>query len=438
MVKLIFLLLLSPILLFLSYFLYDSVRESEKCAAFLAAFVLMLLLISAGTIVLFISSGLLLWSLNVLVAFFYIMLMVPWSKPSSLRISDTILPYDERDIMFARARYRPGTPEYDDYYKRHPDKQKGDDALRGLPDLLEPGGLFYERSQALLAQTFFEKTEALIPQTDGQQAESQIKVDAETATVQLKQKARELGAIDVGVAKLHPGFLYTHVGRGPGGYGSPIKLDHKWVIVFAVEMDAETMRLAPNMPVVVESSRQYLNAANIGVALAVYIRNLGYPARAHTDANYRLMVPAAAHAAGLGEVGRIGYLIHPRYGARIRLGAVTTNLPLLPDPATSIGAQDFCRICKKCAQACPAAAISHGSEKSVRGVHKWSTNQEACYALWRRFGTDCGICMHVCPYSRPATVSHNVIRRVIQRNAIMRCLAVWADKVLYPITLSGF
>jgi hypothetical protein len=44
--------------------------------------------------------------------------------------------FDERDIMFARARLVPGSPEYEAYYKMRPDNQAGDDKTRALPGLL--------------------------------------------------------------------------------------------------------------------------------------------------------------------------------------------------------------------------------------------------------------------------------------------------------------
>ena len=35
--------------------------------------------------------------------------------------------FDERKIMFARARLQPGTPEYETYYKLHPEHKEKDD-----------------------------------------------------------------------------------------------------------------------------------------------------------------------------------------------------------------------------------------------------------------------------------------------------------------------
>jgi len=43
---------------------------------------------------------------------------------------------DERDIMFARGRLVPGSPEYESYYAMRPQNKQGDDHTRLLPGLL--------------------------------------------------------------------------------------------------------------------------------------------------------------------------------------------------------------------------------------------------------------------------------------------------------------
>ena len=47
--------------------------------------------------------------------------------------------HDERDVMFARNSYKKGTPQYNDYYKRYPQKKAIDDELRAKPPLFSPG-----------------------------------------------------------------------------------------------------------------------------------------------------------------------------------------------------------------------------------------------------------------------------------------------------------
>ena len=115
----------------------------------------------------------------------------------------------------------------------------------------------------------------------------------------LKDLALGFGAVDAGITQLQPYHIYSHVGRGTGTWGEPIKLDHRWAIAFTVEMDHFTMRQAPAAPVVAESARQYVESARIAIQLAALIRSLGYPARAHIDGNYRVIAPLVAQDAGV-------------------------------------------------------------------------------------------------------------------------------------------
>jgi epoxyqueuosine reductase QueG len=130
-------------------------------------------------------------------------------------------------------------------------------------------------------------------------------------------------------------------------------------------------------------------------------------------------------------LGRMGYLISPEYGARIRLGAVTTDLPLVADQPISFGVQDFCDKCLKCAVNCPSAAIPQGSATMSNGVMRWPLNVEACIRYWRLVGTDCGLCMKVCPYSHPPTLVHNLVRTGLKRSAFARTVSVWGDDLFY-------
>ncbi len=69
-------------------------------------------------------------------------------------------------------------------------------------------------------------------------------------------------------------------------------------------------------------------------------------------------IPIAVEA-GLGELARNGNVITRKYGLRIRLGTVTTDLPLAIDSPVDIGVQAMCTDCNKCAINCPAQCIPY-------------------------------------------------------------------------------
>jgi reductive dehalogenase len=196
-------------------------------------------------------------------------------------------------------------------------------------------------------------------------------------------------------------------------------------------MDHEAMRHAPRAPVIRESARQYFRAAHVSLVLEAAIRAAGHAAKAHYDAHYDVILPPLAVAAGLGEMGRHNILIADRYGSRVRIGAVTTDLPIAPGRPRSLGAERFCRICGRCADRCPSRALSRGGREVVRGVPKWPTNVERCMAYWRRVGTDCGICMAVCPFSHGNNAFHNFVRFLVRRLPWLDRPLRWMDDLFY-------
>jgi reductive dehalogenase len=211
-----------------------------------------------------------------------------------------------------------------------------------------------------------------------------------------------------------------------------IELKHKYAIVFALEMDLEMVASAPQAPVIVETANKYVEAAKISITVANFIRRLGYPARAHiAGSNYQAILPPIAWEAGLGELGRLGILITSRYGPRARLGLITTDLPLITDKPKLFGIQDFCQRCQKCATNCPAQVIPNGDKIEENGVLKWVLNREECYRFWRKSGTDCAVCIYVCPYSKLDNTFHKFIRRTTEKSSAFQALYIWGNDFFY-------
>jgi ferredoxin len=334
--------------------------------------------------------------------------------------------------MFARSRLRPGTAEYEDYYGRRPENKEMDDRTRALPGLMSPESRYADAEAFASARSSFAVTEALRHDVDGPVAASAVSRSPQEATDLVKRLALEHGALDVGTTQTRGYHFYSHVGRGTGRYGEPIAIDHRWAIAFTVEMSHSVMRTAPAAPVVAESARRYVEAATIAVELAATIRESGFTARAHIDGNYRVIAPLVAADAGLGEIGRMGILMTPRQGPRVRVGVVTTDLPLIPDaPGDDPSVIDFCMVCKKCAENCPSASIPHGDRESIDEGLRWAIDPDACFRYWNVAGTDCGRCMIVCPFAHPDNKAHNLVRWAVQRSGAARRAALWMDDLFY-------
>jgi reductive dehalogenase len=197
-------------------------------------------------------------------------------------------------------------------------------------------------------------------------------------------------------------------------------------------MRVDMIKNAPTSSVLQESARKYVEAAKISNILAGYIRKFGYQARAHNDANYDILCVPLAVDAGLGELGRTGLLMHRSLGPCVRLAVVTTELDLPASRVSkSLHMENFCRICKKCADNCPSGSICHGDEPVSRNIRHWSIVQEKCFSYWKTMGSDCGLCISVCPYTKPDTLIHRLVRHYISRNRFNQKIALFMDDLLY-------
>jgi ferredoxin len=307
--------------------------------------------------------------------------------------------FDERDTMFARKTLRPGSEAYRDYYERHPEKKEIDDHLRSLSKKLKENPIT-DPFKSNLVDAAFSFLADINHFSEGAPAEKVIPADPQQITDLLKNIAQEYGADLVGIAKINKDHFYSHRGRKMENYGDPINCVHSYAIVFAVEMRKDKIDLAPAIEESIETSRIYVKISIVGMILAYYLRRLGYLARNHMDANYLLPLPSLAEEAGLGELGRIGFLVTKEFGPRVRLGAVTTNLDLVPDEKQSFGIREYCEKCHLCEKACLGHAIPATESSEDEGRHYWQTIGEKCYEIWKRIGTDCGVCMKVCPFSQ--------------------------------------
>ena len=424
----------SIILLGFLAFAMVSCREKHRRASRIAiifaisTLVLFLLLVFAPPFIQKAGAGLM--GMGLLSAF----ILFIW--PNKARILPSPMPtsqVDERTIMFARARLEPGTTNYETYYQDHPEHKEPDDTFRQNPGLLQPGALFYHQKLAASPEGDFYLTESLRNAVDGPIAPEKVKALPQKMSSYIKNLLSYHGARDAGICRLQPYHIYSHIGRGTGEYGAPVKLTHQFAIAFTVEMAHEMINTGPRMPAVMESARQYAEAAKIAVALAASIRVMGYPARAHIDGNYRVIAPLVAKDAGLGVIGRMGLLMTPDLGPRVRLAVVTTDLPLIPDnPTWDSTVIDFCTICKKCAEVCPSQAIPFGDRETYEdGTLRWKIDPERCYTYWTKVGTDCGRCMAVCPYSHADNFMHNLIRFGVNRSHNFRRAAHWMDNFFY-------
>jgi len=246
----------------------------------------------------------------------------------------------------------------------------------------------------------------------------------------IKEVAKEFGADLVGITYLHQAFVFENDRNG-----DPIHLVHQYAIVMAKEMNYKKIATSPSWYDHFEVGKTYQDVTVLAVHLANYIGEMGYPARASVAGNDTVFhVPLAVYA-GLGEYSRMGRLITKKYGPRVRLCTVTTDLPLEIDHPIDLNVENFCQICEKCAMNCPGQSISYGSKKvEIRGFLKWDEKSDECYQFWRKNPYQwqaCSRCIAVCPWNKPNNSLHRWVANIATKVAWTHKLLLILDNFIY-------
>lgn len=419
--------IISFLLLYMAFMFYqEGEKEGAKKAVLLGLLVLFL-----GTVIFLLHLEITIYITIVILSAAVILLIYPFKKDLNYTDDFPNEKYDERDIMFSRKELIPGTKKYKAYYARNPDKEPLDNLFRKEPGLLSPKSAYYHEEAFRKADESFSKIKPLYQYLEGKVNSRKTILTPLEFTNLIKSRAKELGVLDIGISITKPYHFYSHKGRRDE-YGNEINNRHKYAIAFTVEMDHEMVMAAPQASIVAESAKQYLNAGIIATQIAELIRTLGYEARPHIDGNYQVICPLVARDAGLGEIGRMGLLMTPKHGPRVRIGVVSTGLELTPDKYhKNHSVIDFCSMCKKCAVCCPSQSISNEDPKLINGVKRWKIDSESCFTFWCKAGTDCGRCMAVCPYSHTDHPLHKLTRWGIQHSKVFRLMAVRLDDYFY-------
>jgi epoxyqueuosine reductase len=237
-------------------------------------------------------------------------------------------------------------------------------------------------------------------------ASNRNEASAQTLTDEVTAYALAHEADDVGIAAMDPLYVFE-------GY----MIEHPWVIILALAHNYERLREVPsdetNGVGVCDVGDQYARGTRSSYNVANWIRSQGYRADPYPGpmAGALLLIPPAI-ASGLGELGKHGSLISPRFGAGVRLAGVTTNMPLLPTARQRFGADEFCASCQVCTHACPPGAISP-QKQMVRGIERWYVDFDKCIPYFAE-AASCGICIAECPWTRP-TVRPKLLATMARR-----------------------
>lgn len=347
--------------------------------------------------------------------------------------------WDERDIVFARqdlfSYFGESSEQFGVYYQAHPQHLVFDQKISQKKPLGSGNPL---DAPMFAAQFAFLEELGDENMVDGEPAKRKQRISASDASRKIKSLARLYGADLVKIGPLRQEWTYSHAGctlgnrAGYPAWGTPIDLScHEYAIALGFRMDLDLVASAPYFPTLVATAQAYGLSAWTANRLALYIRMLGFSARAHHFSNYQVLAVPIAVDCGLGELSRAGYLLTKEFGLGLRLSIVTTDLPMETDRPVDIGVQSFCDTCRICAEECPSGAIPKGGKEVFNGVRKWKLDEEKCYAYWHVNSTDCGICMSACPWTKPRTPFHRFAAALASVKGPHQRWMAWAERAVY-------
>lgn len=264
----------------------------------------------------------------------------------------------------------------------------------------------------------------------------QVKKSPEEMSRIVKRAAQFYGADLVGICPVHPNWVYSHEYDRATGERRPIELPEgcRNAIVMAVEMDYESMGTSPSAIEGASTGVGYSRMVFVANLLAIFIRHLGY--KAIPSGNDTALSVPLAMAAGLGEAGRQGILITRKFGPRVRLCKVFTDLPLVYDSYKPFGVTEFCQVCKKCAVHCPSQSIPYGDMTTEgfnisnhSGTLRWYSNYEKCFQYWSKIRNDCANCIRVCAFNKPQGKLHDFTKWFIKNTSWIDPLIVQMDDI---------
>ena len=109
----------------------------------------------------------------------------------------------------------------------------------------------------------------------------------------------------------------------------------------------------------------------------------------------KLSFRQAAYYAGLGVLGKGGFVVHPNHGPLNVIGCIVTDAPLKPGTALN---QDLCKECILCLRVCAYGAITQNG---------FNSQKCRCYDLYdakrhiSKFGPCNSKCVNLCPIGKP-------------------------------------
>jgi reductive dehalogenase len=262
-----------------------------------------------------------------------------------------------------------------------------------------------------------------------------IPQDPEVLTHHIKSVGYFLKADVMAACKVPASAYYSHDKKG-----NPIepRYENAIIIVMRKELNAVHASTGHDWMGDPISFQAYQHLGMVAETIANYIRRLGWGAAAQYGPSfvnrYTVLLPPLLLAAGIGEVSRAGIILNPFLGLAFKAAVVLADMPIVPDKPVDFGLQKFCQKCKICAEACPSKAIPMDDKVMYNGYETWKLDTRRCasFNFTNKKGTMCNSCVKSCPWSKPSTWPHNLMRSLVMGLPFSQRMAIRLARLLGP------
>lgn len=275
---------------------------------------------------------------------------------------------------------------------------------RRTPHTLVNAILIFNSSLNPVASKHIKRSRSIETTPRSPVASSKVELSPQQWSDSIKNFGLGNGADLVGMVPLNPDWVFD-------GF----EVSYKWIIMLGLKMNYHELNKLPEAAGANEVLRVYAHGEETAFHMANWLREQGWDADSYCGpmASPITMVPAALEA-GFGELGKHGSIINRKLGSNFRLAYVLTDIPLIADTVDQFNADDFCLRCQVCTRECPTDAMMD-KKQLVRGVEKWYVDFEKCLPYFNDT-SGCGICLAVCPWSRPGVADGLVTKLARRKN----------------------
>ena len=166
------------------------------------------------------------------------------------------------------------------------------------------------------------------------------------------------------------------------------KFDFDSAIVISYEMYQEILDVGAGKKAEELNDELYEHFGKITYKISDYLRKNGYETYVAHPREEKINFSALAKKANMGNIGKSGLFISPKFGPKQKIAAILINIENLPQSESKYEwMREYCEYCNSCIRKCPEKALSYLNNET-------RLNENICIGC----SEGCTECIKACPF----------------------------------------